>query len=137
MPFNSREYEFADITVVVGGRDLLGLRGLKISEKVEREAVYAKGRLPHSIQSGNMSFDGEITVLQSDYEALIKAGNGSLLTLAFDVVCGYGNPLEGNTPIYKRAVGARFTEAALELKQGDKFGEIALPFICLNWKHEN
>jgi hypothetical protein len=132
--FNSREYEWADITAVVGGRDLTGIRGFKISEKAEREALYAKGRTPHSIQTGNFSFEGELMMLQSEYEALAASGNGSVLTLSIDVIVGFGNPLEGNAPIFKRAIGVRFTEAAIELKQGDKFAEISLPFVCLNWK---
>jgi hypothetical protein len=132
--FNSREYEWADITVIAGGRDLTGLRGIKISEKVEREALYAKGRNPHAIQSGNNAFEGEIMVTQSEYLALTKAGNGSLLNLAIDVVVGFGNPLEANAPVYKIAQGVRFTEATIDFKQGDKFTELALPFLCINWK---
>ena len=35
--FNSREYEFADVTVIVGGKDITGLRGVKYSVKQERK----------------------------------------------------------------------------------------------------
>jgi hypothetical protein len=134
MSFNSREYEWADITVIAGGRDLTGIRGIKISEKAEREPLYGKGRNPVSLQTGNFTYDGEMMVTQSEYLALTKAGKGSLLNLAIDVVVGFGNPLELNTPTYKIAQGVRFTEASVDFKQGDKFTEVALPFLCLNWK---
>ncbi|MCO5258915.1 MAG: hypothetical protein M9916_02110 [Crocinitomicaceae bacterium] len=128
--FNSREYEWADVTVILGGRDLTGIRSVKYSEKIEREAVYAKGRRPHGIQSGNLSYEGEISMLQSEYEALVTSGNGSILSLSVDIEVAYGNAPD---PIaIKRIEGVRFTEAAQGLKQGDKFMEITLPFIALN-----
>jgi hypothetical protein len=130
MSFNSREYEFSDTTVIVGGKDLLGLRGVEYTEKVEREVVYGKGGKPKAIQSGNFSYEGNVTMLQSDYEALVVAGKGSVLSLSIDISCTYGNPPD----ILKtdRMVGCRFTEAKKGTKQGDKFQEITLPFICLD-----
>ncbi len=132
--FDSRQYEWADLTLILGGRDITGIRGVKYSEKIEREALYAKGRFPHSIQSGNVSYEGEITMLQSEYEALVKAGNGSILGLSLDGLFAYGNPPD---PITKdRAVGIRFTEASKEIKQGDKFMEITLPIVFLKLQNQ-
>ena len=87
-------------------------------------------------QSGNISYEGEITVLQSAYEALVKAGKGSVLSLNLDGLFAYGNPYNGDALITNRASGIRFTEAAKDLKQGDKFQEISLPFICLNIQNQ-
>lgn len=133
---NSREYEWADLTLVLGGVDLTGIRAVKLSEKIEREGIYAKGRNPHSIQSGNIMYEGEITLLQNEYEKLVEAGNGSVLSLAVDGVFGLGNPSAGDDLITTRVEGIRFKEAAKELKQGDKFMEISLPFVCLNIKNQ-
>ena len=82
---NGREYEWADLTLILGGRDITGFRGLKYGEKIEREALHAKGRYPHSIQSGNVTFEGEITLLRSEYDALVKAGGGSILGLCLAI----------------------------------------------------
>lgn len=131
MAFDSREYEWGDITVIFGGKDLTKIRGIKYSEKIEREAVYGKGRNPVAIQSGNISVEGEVTMLQSDYEALVQAGDGSVLSLSVDIETSYGNPADGNSMMTDRVVGARLTEAAKEFKQGDKFMEITLPFVAL------
>lgn len=135
MAFNSREYEWADLNLTLGGRPLTGIRGVKYSEKIEREAIYAKGRNPHTIQSGNISYEGEITLLQSELLALENAGNGSILSLSLDCEVTYGNQGEGNVLRTDRIQGIRFTEGSKELKQGDKFMEVTLPFIALNVKN--
>ncbi|MCX8018934.1 MAG: hypothetical protein N2747_00400 [Chitinophagaceae bacterium] len=133
MPFNSRQYEWADLRLSLGGREITAIRAVKYTEKVEREVVYGKGNKPLSIQSGNYSYEGEITLLQSEYESLQKsAGPKGLLSLQLDVVVSYGNPANGDAMTTDRIEGLMFTEAGKELKQGDKFMEITLPFIALN-----
>lgn len=129
MPFNSREYQWSDVTVITGGKDLTKIRGVKYTEKIEREAVFAKGKHAHSIQDGNVMVEGEIAVLQSDYEKMVKEGNGTVLSLNVDTEVSYGNPPDTTTT--DRIVGMRFTEAPKEFKQGDKFQEITLPFVAL------
>ncbi|MCZ2393053.1 MAG: hypothetical protein LC105_04240 [Chitinophagales bacterium] len=128
--FNSRQYEWADVTVIVGGKDIIGIRGVKYKESIEREPVYAKGRNPHSIQSGNRAIEGEITVLQSELEAMSLAGKGSILSLAVNINVAYGNVPD---PIVTdRIEGVRFTESEKSLSQGDKFMEITIPFVAIN-----
>ncbi|ASZ11095.1 hypothetical protein KTO58_19760 [Chitinophaga pendula] len=129
--FDSREYEWADLTLMLGTRDVTGFRGITYTEKVERELIYGKGAYPHSIQSGNISYEGELTLLQSEYEALVKAGKGSVMSLTLDANLSYGNPVKGDPMTTDRIVGLRFTESKKEFKQGDKYMEISLPFIFL------
>jgi len=129
MPFNSRQYEWADISLILGGNDITGIRGIKYSEKFDREPLHAKGRYPHSIQTGNATFEGEITLLQSEYDALVAAGGNTIMSLSLDCEVSYGNPPDEN--VTDRIIGLRFTEAGKESKQGDKFMEITLPFIAL------
>lgn len=130
--FNSREYEFADVTVIVGGKDITGLRGVKYSVKQEKELIYGKGNLPHSIQRGNKSFEGEITVLQSELETLIaNSPDQDLMELQFDTVVSYGNPSNGDVMITDKLIGCQITGYDKELKQGDKFMEVKLPVIFL------
>ena len=130
--FNSREYEYADVTVLVGGKDLTGLRGVKYSVKQEKELIYGKGNLPHSIQRGNKSFEGQITVLQSELETLIaNSPDQDLMELQFDTVVSYGNPSNGDVMITDKLIGCQITGYDKELKQGDKFMEVSLPIIFL------
>ena len=132
--FNSREYEFADMTVMVGGKDIVGLRGLKYDVKQEKVTVYGKGNEPIAIQKGNKSYEGELTILASELETLRLNGGGTVLNLQVDIAVVYGNPLQGDVMTTDILQGVQFTEEAKEYKQGDKFAEFTLPFIFLRLK---
>lgn len=131
---NTREYEWSDVTVVLAGRLVTGLRGIKYGAKQEKELLHAKGNNPHSIQRGNKTYDGEITLLQSEYEALRKASGGDILDASMDIVAAYGNPTAGDVITTDMLIGVEFTEDSTEWKQGDKFQEKTLPFIYLDKK---
>ena len=132
---NTREYEWSDVTVVMAGRNVTGLRGVKYSAKQEKELLHAKGNKPHSIQRGNKTYDGEITLLQSEYEALKQASGGDILDASLDIVASYGNPTAGDTMTTDVLVGVEFTEDNTEWKQGDKFQEKTLPFLFIDLKN--
>jgi len=132
--FNSREYEFADLTVMVGGKDIVGLRGLKYNVKQEKEVVYGKGNEPIAIQKGNKSYEGELAILASELETLRLNGGGTILGLQVDIVAVYGNPLQGDVMVTDVLQGVQFTEEPKEYKQGDKYAEITLPFVFLRLK---
>lgn len=133
--FNSREYEWADVSLVVGGKLISGARGIKYSEKQEKELLYGKGNLPLSIQKGNISYEGELTVTQSELETMTASAKGkSILNLQLDIIISYGNPSNGDMLVTDVLQGAQFTEDSKELKQGDKSMEISLPFIFLRRK---
>ena len=67
---NTREYEWSDVNVIVAGRPVTGIRGVKYSSKQEKELLHAKGNKPIGIQHGNKTYEGELTLLQSEYEAM-------------------------------------------------------------------
>ncbi|MCD8080193.1 MAG: hypothetical protein LUF04_07220, partial [Bacteroides sp.] len=115
----------------MGARDVAGLRSIKYVVKQEKEALYGKGNKPQSIQKGNKSFEGEIGLLQSELE-LLTLGVMSILDLEFTIVITYGNPSKGDIPICETLIGCQFTEESREMKQGDKFMEITLPFIFMD-----
>ena len=131
--FNSKEYEFADLTVVIAGRDITGIRSIKYGSKQEKEALYAKGNKPHAIQKGNKSYEPNIGLLQSELEAIIASSpNKDPLDISFNVVVCYGNPSKGDAIVTDVIKGCEFTEIPKNLKQGDKFMEIELPGIALD-----
>lgn len=131
---NTREFEWADISLVVAGRDIKGFRGVKYSEKQEKEAIHAKGNRPHCIQSGNITYEGELTLTQSEYETLRLAMGGSILSGSLSMVVAYGNPSKGDVMVTDALSGCEFTEDSTEWKQGDKFQEKSLPFVFLSKK---
>lgn len=131
---NTREFEWSDISLVVAGRDIKGFRGVKYSEKQEKEALYAKGNKAHCIQSGNIAYEGVLTLTQSEYETLRLAMGGSILSGSLSMVVAYGNPSKGDVMVTDALSGCEFTEDATEWKQGDKFQEKSLPFVFLSKK---
>lgn len=129
--FNSRQYEYADITVFMGNRDVTGLRAIKYVTKQEKELLHGKGNRPMSIQKGNKTNEGEIGLLQSELEALEVAAGGSILDMETTIVVNYGNPSKGDMVKTDVLVGVQFTEDPREMNQGDKFMDVTVPFIFL------
>lgn len=132
--FYSREYEWSDVSVVLAGRLVTGIRGIKYKDKQEKEHLYAKGNKPHSIQHGNIEYSGEISLLQSEYLALCKACKGNILNASLDIVVSYGNPSQGDVITTDTLIGCEFTEDNTEWKQGDKSLEKVIPFLFLDKK---
>lgn len=134
--FDSREYEWADVTVVMAGRDVTGIRGVSYTSSQEKEALYAKGNKPHGIQRGNKSYEGSIRLLQSEYEALNAAAGGDALNVSFNIVVAYGNPSKGDVIRTDLLMGVEITSKPKSLNQNDKFMEIELPLIMLDIKED-
>ena len=130
--FNSREYEWADVSVVAAGRMITGIRGVSYTSSQEKEALYGKGNKPHSIQRGNKTFSGAIRLLQSELEALELAAGGDALNISFNIVVAYGNPAKGDVITTDLLGGCEITEIPKGLNQNDKFMEIELPIVALD-----
>ena len=130
--FDSREYEWADVTVVMAGRDVTGIRGVSYTASQEKEALYAKGNKPHGIQRGNKSYVGTIRILQSELEALQVAAGGDILNVNLNIIVSYGNPTKGDIIHVDLLKGVEFTTVPKTLNQNDKFMEIELPIVMLD-----
>ena len=131
---NTREYEWSDVSVVLAGRDVTGIRGVSYQSDQEKEALYAKGNKPHGIQRGNKSYTGSIRLLQSEYDALNAAAGGDVLDANFDIVVAYGNPSKGDVITTDLLVGVEITSKPKSINQNDKFMEIELPIVMLDVK---
>lgn len=132
MKMNTREYEWADVTVVAAGRPITGIRGVSYTSSQEKEALYAKGNKPHAIQRGNKAFSGNIRLLQSELESLEIAAGGDALDVSFDIVVAYGNPFKGDVITTDLLRSCEITEILKGLNQNDKFMEIELPIVMLD-----
>ncbi len=134
MRINAREYAWGDVSIVLFGQPVLGIRGIDYNQKKNKEALYAAGRYPKSIQHGRRESEGTLTILQSELIALnksaIAAGYTDILDVDMDIQVAYADA-SGITTI-DRIVKASFTELPQALKEGDMNQEIAIPFVALD-----
>jgi len=136
MAFNTKQYAWSDVRVVLLGRELTGIQGISYGVDRDKEAVYGRGSDPLSIQSGNKSYEGKITLLQSELEALeaaVQAVNPlyDLTDVAFDIVVSYGNGANSTTDIVLSAEISKYEKG---LEQEDKFMKVDLDFMALGIK---
>lgn len=130
--FSTKQYAWSDVNVMLLGRQVTGIQGLSYKVSQEKEYVYGRGNEPLSIQSGNKSVEGSITLLQSEVIALTKAVKASnpthnLTDISFDIVVAYGD----DTVTTDIVMGVEFTEYEKSLDQGDANMEIELSFMAL------
>ena len=138
MGFDTREFEYADIKVKTLGAELDGFRGVSYKKSQEKELVYGAGNKPKAVQRGNKKYEGSLMMLKSDFDALNTAAVASGYADITDVPGKNINitvlyQKDGN-PLIQTAtfLNVEFMEFEDGMKQGDKFKEISLPFICLN-----
>ena len=136
--FNSREKEFADNSVSIMGVILSGLRGLTYKYSQEKELVYGAGNEPKSVQRGNKKTEGTLTVLKSDFDEM----NAAARTAGYKNIVDVPGKFINITSVYQNEDGlstdsllnVEFTDMEDGMKQGDKFKEVALPFIFTKLK---
>lgn len=134
--FESKQYEWKDIQLVLAGDEIAGVQEIKYTQKREKEFLYGRGSNPHSIQSGNVEVTGEIKVFQSELEKLIlKSPGGDITRLGGLTMTVAYAPELGGRQTADVLLGVEFTEASKGMAQGDKAAEITLPFMALGVKH--
>ena len=130
--FNSKEYAWIDVTLVMLGKPVTGLRGIEYKMKRQKEALFATGKKARGIQLGKKEYEGTITVLQSELIAMQTAakakGYDDVTDLEFDAIVSYVP--ESGVVQTDKIVNLSITEAPYGMKEGDLFQEIALPYIA-------
>lgn len=132
--FDSREYEWADITITMGGVPLTKVQGVDYTISQEKELLYGKGNKPLTVQKGNFSYSGNLELLQSAIDSLsLAGGKNGMLGLEIDITVSYGNPLNGDVIRTDLLRGCQFTSEPRAMKQGDKnMAAQSCPFIFLD-----
>ena len=130
--FNSKEYAWIDVKLVMLGKEVTGLRGIEYKMKRQKECLFATGKKARGIQLGKKEYEGTITLLQSELIALQAAakakGHDDITDLEFDAIVSY-LPESGVIQTDK-IINLSITEAPDAIKEGDLQQEHALPFIA-------
>lgn len=131
---NGNEYVWGNLSVVLLGREVTGLRGIEYKVKRQKEVLYASGIKGRGVQKGKKEYEGTITLLQSELIALDRAaqekGYEDITDIDFDVIVSYV-PDNGIVTTDK-IVNVSITEIPRAMKLDDLQMEIALPFIALD-----
>ena len=62
--FNTKQFAWIDVNVVLLGKPVTELRGIEYKSKRSKEALFATGKKARGIQMGKKEYEGTITVLQ-------------------------------------------------------------------------
>jgi hypothetical protein len=130
--FNSTEFAWKDIEVVMLGRPVVRILEVEYSEEVEKKHIYGRGSKPVGIQKGNRKFSGSLMIGQSELIALIEA-LGDPLANTFDISVSYR---KGTDLTRDRICGVDLTTISKGMKQGDTDMNVKLPFMCMDVKHD-
>jgi hypothetical protein len=132
--FDSKDCEWADMTVMFAGSPLTKIRGVKYKASKEKQLLHAAGDEPISIQSGNRTYEGQIKVLKGAIDdmnrAAIAAGGDDILDMQFDIVITYKpkgtRPLQTDTLV---SVEVKDFEKGWD--QGAKNMDVTLPILFM------
>ncbi|MCC9071218.1 hypothetical protein LNQ49_06375 [Flavobacterium sp. F-65] len=132
--FSSKQYAWSDVSISIGGRIIEGITEVEYTVKQEKETLRGRGNKPHKVTRGNKSYEGKITIWQSELEAMVlSAPNFDILDLNFDVIVSYV-PSDGGKTVIDVLSGCEFTETKKSMKQGDKNMVVELPIVFLGVK---
>lgn len=137
MPFNTSECAWHNTSMKLLGRTITGLRGFSFKKGVEKEHLYAAGKNPIDIQSGNVKPEGSIKLLKYEYDLLQdaaqKAGFDDITEVphtAITITCSFKK--NATDPIrIMEAQGVSFNEWEVAQEQNAKMTEVNLPFLAM------
>lgn len=132
MKINNTEYAYGDIEVTLFGQPVMGLTGISYKSSQATDYVRGAGNEPQGIQKGQKSYEGTLTILQSELEALNRTaqakGYDSIVGVPMDITVTYSNSLILTIDYIRCAV---ISEIEKGQKQGDLHSEHALAFKAL------
>lgn len=128
---NGNLYTWADITVLIGGVPITGIRGIKYSDKQEITNVWGAGRYPVGRGKGRITCEASVKLLVDEVRALASSSStGRLQDLGvFDVQVSY-IPDESGKIVHDVIHDCQFSEVELDWSEGDQSKEVDLPLIC-------
>lgn len=132
--FDSKDCEWADMTVLFAGSPLTKIRGLKYKAAKDKQLLHAAGDEPISIQSGNRTYEGQIKVLKGALDdmnrASLIAGGSDILDMRFDIVITY-KPKGTRALQTDTLVGVEVKEFEKGWEQGAKQMDVTLPIVFM------
>lgn len=135
--FNSAEYAWKDIEIAMLGRVLARVMEIEYTTDVEKKHIYGRGKKPIGIQTGNEKCSGQITIGQSELEAMVadvqsSTVGGKVTDVVLTINIAY---IQDGQIVRDRVEGVGFTQIKKGMKQGDTDMEVKMPFMALDIKY--
>lgn len=126
---NGIEYSWSTITITVNGTPVAGATSVNYTETRTKENIYGSGDKPVSRGRGNREYEGALTLLKSELEALKNSSpNRSVLDIPpFTITISFVP--DGAQPVTEVLKYVEFTEQPFDGSQGDTSFELELPFV--------
>lgn len=131
------ECAWAQTSLEVLGRKIVGLRGFEIKLTIEKELLYAAGDKPIDIQSGNEKVEGNYKMLKYEVDMLNDAaqlaGYASILHVPHTLISGVVQFKKSLTDKIRiiTVPGLAFTDMTIAMEQNAKMTEVPLPFLAM------
>jgi hypothetical protein len=126
-----KEYDFEDIKIKLFDKEPIGITGIKYGHKQEAKFQHGMGKHAISYTKGKYEATGELSLLQSELEALQRTlPKGKSLTdiPPFDITVSYAMEGDANTTT-DTLKSCIITGLDKELKTGGEAMEVKLPMI--------
>lgn len=133
---NGKLYGWADVTVLIGGTPITGIRAVKYSDKQEVSNIYGAGRRPVGRGMGRITCEASIKILADEVRAIAaNSRTGRLQDIApFDVQVSY-IPEESGKIVHDVIHNCQFSDIELDWQEGDASKDVDLPLVCshIDW----
>ncbi len=130
-----KEVQWDDLSLYISGVFCSKFQGIKFRVNNDKGEGMGQGNNPYSIQSGNKTREGSMTLSKSAYDSLfdaaIAAGGEDITDLQFDITIKYRAKGKDRGLRIVNLVGCEITQFEEGMMQGDKEMKIDLPFKFL------
>jgi hypothetical protein len=137
MAFSTKECAWAQTSIKLLGRTIIGIRGFEFQKEFEKEYVYGAGADPIDINNGNKGYPGSLTLLKFEVDQLndaaIAAGYEDITEVPHEAVvisCVYKKNAADQARTIT-AMGVAFTNLTLAMQQAAKMTEVNLPLLAM------
>lgn len=133
---NGSAYSWADITIIVAGMPVLGVKAIDYEDDEKIEDIHGAGNRTVARGRGEIKTAGSITLMVDEIEALsTRSITGRLQDLGvFPIIVNYLNT--SGKMITHTLKYCQFKKNARKAKQGDTSLEMELPLVIggIDWK---
>lgn len=124
---DSDQFDWSQLTLRLDGVELTTLQSINISKEVNKIPIYGMNRHFSDVIYGNVTYNGNLSILHSDFQPLLQLGVDVITEVPFLI----SMILEGNGSFKSyHLTGVHFTNWDLNFEQGANAGIVLLPFIA-------